>query len=137
MKSIEKVSKLRVPAMYLVGLNDQMINPLHTRKLFQATTNSKHCQIEVMSSDGLSLGFALVFCRSMKTLDIPMSKICLITSNDLIFHFFGKYGQYTIRTQLSLSHHFLSTIIKTTQFDEYHSSKILQFNQQILFKQQL
>jgi esterase/lipase len=48
MKSIDKVHELRVPIMYLIGSNDQMINPKHTEKLFQATTNSKHCQLEVI-----------------------------------------------------------------------------------------
>lgn len=47
MRSIDKVHQLRVPVMYLIGSNDQMINPIHTKKLFQATTNSKHCQLEV------------------------------------------------------------------------------------------
>ncbi|CAF4757778.1 unnamed protein product, partial [Rotaria sp. Silwood2] len=42
MRSIDKVHQLRVPIMYLSGLNDKMISPLHTKHLFQATTNSKH-----------------------------------------------------------------------------------------------
>jgi hypothetical protein len=47
MKSIDKVGRLCVPVMYLIGLKDDMINPNHTRRLFHATINSKHCQLEV------------------------------------------------------------------------------------------
>lgn len=47
MRSIDKVHELRVPVMYLIGLNDQMIDPSQTRQLYQATINSKHSQLEV------------------------------------------------------------------------------------------
>jgi hypothetical protein len=50
MRSIDKVHQLRVPVMYLIGLNDHMINPIHTKKLFQATINSKHSQLEVIQN---------------------------------------------------------------------------------------
>jgi hypothetical protein len=53
MRSIDKVHELRVPVMYLIGLKDDMINPRHTKRLFQATTNSKHCQLEVNSNSVL------------------------------------------------------------------------------------
>ncbi len=53
MRSIDKVHELRVPVMYLIGLKDQMIHPKHTRQLFQATKNSKHCQLEVNYSNSV------------------------------------------------------------------------------------
>ncbi|UJR20353.1 hypothetical protein I4U23_023484 [Adineta vaga] len=52
MRSIDKVHQLRVPVMYLIGLNDQMIHPKHTKQLFEATTNSKHCQLEIYADAG-------------------------------------------------------------------------------------
>ncbi|CAF5162694.1 unnamed protein product, partial [Rotaria sp. Silwood1] len=52
MRSIDKVHQLRVPIMYLSGLNDEMINPVHTKQLFQATTNSKHAQLEIYEDAG-------------------------------------------------------------------------------------
>ncbi|CAF4522864.1 unnamed protein product [Rotaria sp. Silwood1] len=52
MRSIDKVHQLRVPVMYLSGLNDEMINPVHTKQLFQATTNSKNAQLEIYEDAG-------------------------------------------------------------------------------------
>jgi hypothetical protein len=78
MRSIDKVHQLRVPVMYLSGLNDRMINPTHTQQLFQATTNSRHSQLEVI--DILyDIQSSLFFLnRFIKMLDIQMLKICLI-----------------------------------------------------------
>ncbi len=53
MRSIDKVHGLRVPVMYLIGLKDDMIHPRHTKQLFEATKNSKHCQLEVNSNSVL------------------------------------------------------------------------------------
>lgn len=86
MRSIDKVHELRVPVMYLSGLNDHMINPMHTKQLFQATINSKHSQLEVILTFTSVYIFPFFFNRFMKVLDIQMLRICLIISNDLIYH---------------------------------------------------
>ncbi|CAF1100600.1 unnamed protein product [Adineta steineri] len=52
MKSIDKVHQLHAPVMYLSGSNDRTIHPKQTKQLFQATTNSKHCQLEIYADAG-------------------------------------------------------------------------------------